>query len=135
MNRKYIIGILVAGAVIGIGYYLYSRNKNNDSKKKNDTIDNGSTTEKDALKVVDALHKSASTNNYAYGDILPRQNFKRDGNKLPLEKLNNFVKSYVENVDKKLHNKILATMNKEKSNWDSQDLLNMSELKQRIKVN
>lgn len=102
MNKKYIIGILVAGAVIGGAYYLYSRNKKNGSTKKN------MTTDKDALQVADILGKKDTP--------------------MDAEKLKKWIPAYTSTISKDEHESIIKVINKPDSTWSSEDKVIASKL-------
>ena len=104
MNKKLIIGIVVAGVVIGGAIYIYRKNK-----KKTDTgsTDTGTTTtEKDALEMADILSKKDKP--------------------VPIIFMKKFVDLYMKNISKDLHRTLLVVASKKESEWTTQEKLDMS---------
>ena len=104
MNKKLIIGIVVAGVVIGGAIYIYRKNK-----KKTDTgsTDTGTkTTEKDALEMADILSKKDKP--------------------VPIIFMKKFVDLYTKNISKDLHKTLLVVASKKESEWTTQEKLDMS---------
>ena len=108
MNKKIIIGIVVAGLVIAGGVYLYNRNK-----KAKDTKNNLAT-ESDAIAFLD--------------DYL-----KRDLDKtFSLDKTKDFVQLYTANIDKDLHKRLIVLIGKKESEFNSKDKLDLIIVKEKV---
>lgn len=108
MNKKLIIGIVVAGLVIAGGVYLYNRNK-----KAKDTKNNLAT-ESDAIAFLDAY-------------------LKRDSDKtFSLDKTKDFVKLYTANIDKDLHKRLIVLIGKKESEFNSKDKLDLIIVKEKV---
>jgi predicted nucleic acid-binding protein len=102
MNKKIIIGLVVAGLVIAGGVYLYNRNKKATDKKNN------MATEKDALEVIDLLGKKDTP--------------------YTTEQVSKFVPIYTSSIDKDTHKNILTTISKKEAEWSAQDKLYSAQL-------
>jgi hypothetical protein len=105
MNKKLIIGIVVAGLVVAGGVYLYIRNKSNANNNKKIPM----ASESDSLEMIDILDK-------------------KDNSKMSTEKISKFVKLYTSNIDKNFHAKLKSVISKKESDWTSQDKLDASKL-------
>jgi len=117
-NKKYIIGLLVAGVVIIGGVYFYRKNKRENEQKANEKKANV-VSEEDALKVLDFLNKRDTP-------LTPSQT-------------KVFVELYMTKVNKATSDKILVTIQKKESDWNFQDKLNfgvlLAEVLVKLKVN
>jgi hypothetical protein len=108
MNKKLIIGIVVAVVVIAGGVYLYNRNK-----KAKDTKNNLAT-ESDAISFLDAY-------------------LKRDLDKtFSLDKTKDFVQLYTANIDKDLHKRLIVLIGKKESEFNSKDKLDLIIVKEKV---
>lgn len=103
MNKKIIIGLVIAGLVVAGGVYLYSRNKKGAEEKKPVGEKKDMATELDALEVLDILSKKDTP--------------------LSPDKIKKFVTLYTTNIDKDAHAKIKSVLSKKESEWSSQDKL------------
>jgi len=117
-NKKYIIGLLVAGVVIIGGVYFYRKNKRENEQKANEKKAKV-VSEEDALKVLDFLNKRDTP-------LTPSQT-------------KVFVELYMTKVNKTTSDKILVTIQKKESDWNFQDKLNfgvlLAEVLVKLKVN
>ena len=104
MNKKLIIGIVVAGLVIGGAIYIYRKNKNKTDTGSTDT--GTTTTEKDALEMADILSKKDKP--------------------VPIIFMKKFVDLYTKNISKDLHKTLLVVASKKESEWTTQEKLDMS---------
>ena len=104
MNKKLIIGIVVAGLVIGGAIYIYRKNKNKTDTGSTDT--GTKTTEKDALEMADILSKKDKP--------------------VPIIFMKKFVDLYTKNISKDLHKTLLVVASKKESEWTTQEKLDMS---------
>ena len=104
MNKKIIIGVVIASLVIGGGFYLYSRNK---KKKYEANIKSSMATESDAIEFADLLKK-------------------RSDEDIPTESMIKFTELYTTNVSKDLHKRIVAIGSKKESDFNTKDKLDMA---------
>jgi hypothetical protein len=112
MNKKIIIGVVIAGVVvIAGGLYLNNKNKKAkqkaiDEEKKNQVVTktNNDITESDAIEVIDLIDK-------------------KDGKPSSIEYVKTFIPLYLSNIDKQTHEKIKSIMMKNESDWTTQDKL------------
>lgn len=98
MNKKLIIGLIVAGVVIGGAIYFYNRNKKSTSAPSKEMA-----TEQDALKVADILGKKDSP--------------------MDAGQLKKWVPAYTSTISKADHDGIVKVINKPESSWSSADKL------------
>lgn len=112
MNKKIIIGLVIAGVVIAGGVYLYNRNKKNADSKKPVTDNKNLATQSDALEVLDLISKKDSP--------------------LTPEQIKAFVELYTTNIDKDSHAKIKAVLSKKESEWTLEDKLNIVSLTDKV---
>ena len=108
MNKKLIIGLVVAGLVIAGGVYLYNRNKA-IQKQKN------MATESDATDFLDL-------------------NVKRGNQPLNPNELKDFVNLYTANIDKDLHKRLMVIIGKKESEFNSKDKLDLTILKEKVTI-
>jgi len=110
MNKKLIIGIVIASVVvIGVGViYLHNRNKKATDKKPN------LATESEALEMVDLIGKKDEP--------------------LSIEKTKKFVDLYMVNIDEDLHKRLIAVLNKKESTATSKDKLDWATLEEKVIV-
>ena len=109
MNKKLIIGLIVAGVVVvvvGGGVYLYNKNKKNQESKKNFA------SESDAIELADLIGKKDEP--------------------LSEDKTKNFIELYKANIDKDLHKRLVSVLNKKESSWTSKDKLDTSVLDSKV---
>ena len=102
MNKKLIIGLIVAGVVIAGGVYLYNRNKKATDKKNN------MATEKDAVELIDLLGKKDTP--------------------YTTKNVSKFVPIYTSSIDKDTHKNIITAFSKKEEEWSAQDKLYASKL-------
>jgi len=115
MNKKIIIGVVIAGVVIAGGLYVYNKNKKQKQKatdekqkatdeKQKQVSENNTVTESDAIEIIDLLGKM-------------------DGKPFSTEQIKPFLDLYMSNIDKDSHVKIKSILNKKESDWTTQDRL------------
>lgn len=95
MNKKTLISLLVAGALIAGGFYLYNRNKKANEFKKNFPA------ESDAREVARLVGKIGTPYNSEQTKI--------------------FVELYISKIDKESKNKIKTALSKNESDWTAED--------------
>lgn len=109
MNKKtIIIGLIIAGVVIGGGFLYYNH------KKKNDLLNSKSNmaSKSDALLVADILGKKDTP--------------------LKAEQINQFVQLYTSSIDSDSHKKIVLALGKKESDWTSQEKLDTLPLSEKV---
>jgi len=108
MNKKLIIGIVIASVVIISvgGVYLYNRNKKPIDKKPN------LATESQALEMVDLIGKKDEP--------------------LLIEETKKFVDLYMVNIDEDLHKRLILALNKKESSLTSKDKLDWATLEEKV---
>jgi hypothetical protein len=107
MNKKLIIGVVVAGLVIAGGVYLYNRNK-----KAKDTKNNLAT-ESDAIAFLDGYKK-------------------RDDKNFSVDETKDFIQLYTANIDKDLHKRLIIILGKKESDFNTKDKLDLSIIKEKV---
>ena len=113
MNKKIIIGLVVAGVVIVGWVYLYNRNKKNAEIKKPVTDNKNLTTQSDATDFLDLIVKRG---NKPYN---PNQ-------------IKKYVELYTTNIDKDLHKRLMIALTKKESEFNTQDKLDLTVLKEKV---
>lgn len=108
-NNKLIISLLIAGAVIGFGIYIYRKNKKTKDTTNTGgtaTTTGGMTTESDAIEMADILSKKNQP--------------------VPILFMKDFVDLYTKNISKELHKSLVVVASKKESDWTTQEKLDMS---------
>jgi hypothetical protein len=95
MNKKLIIGLVLGGALIAGGLYLYNRNK------KANELKNGLTSESDSIQVA----RLVGERNTPYNS----------------EQTKKFVELYTANINKETNDKIKTALSKSDSYWTAED--------------
>ena len=113
MNKKIIIGLVVAGVVIVGWVYLYNLNKKNAEIKKPVTDNKNLTTQSDATDFLDLFVKRG---NKPYN---PNQ-------------IKKYVELYTTNIDKDLHKRLMIALTKKESEFNTQDKLDITVLNEKV---
>ena len=108
MNKKIIIISAILGVAIIGGVYLYNKNKK-DTEKKNNLA-----TEKDATDIMDLIVKRGN----------------KPYNKNQIKK---YVELYTTNIDKDLHKRLMIALTKKESEFNTQDILDVTVLGEKVK--
>ena len=114
MNKKLIIGIVVAVVVIAGGVYLYNRNKKPTDKAKNKSTDEKKNliSETDASEMADIMFKK-------YADFTK-------------EYRKPFIELYISNFDKDSHAKLKSIFSKKDVDWTEQEKLEGQIMKDKV---
>jgi len=107
MNKKIIITSVIVGVAIIGGLYLYNKNKK-DTEKKNNLA-----TEKDATDILDLL-------------------VKRGNKPYNRNQIKKYVELYTTNIDKDLHKRLMITLTKKESEFNTQDKLDVVVLNEKV---